>query len=492
MNQFHLKRNPRRTITRNGAQPVRKWWIAFLAVALAALILAGCGGGDTPASDAPPEEQPGTVPAAASSQDEATATPEPPAEADTAPAAAADAGPTVPPPDIAELGPVATLAPEERNMMYEAEPEMEIDPSRYYYATLKTNRGDIEVQLFADRAPKTVNNFVFLARQGFYDNTIFHRVLDGFMAQAGDPTGTGQGGPGYEFEDEFFPGLVFDQSGLLAMANRGANTNGSQFFITFGPTDWLNNLHTIFGKVIEGEEILNQITRRDPQVDPNAPADTLYTVLIEESDTSVLPTPTPSPPTPTPTMTPTPFAPTADDSRPLADLPASEKSNYYNTPPEMVIDTSQSYTATIVTTQGTMTATLYAAEAPIAVNNFVVLANLGFYDDMPISQVQPDDALVTGSPDNTPPNDVGYRLAAELGQVAAIDIGAITYIPMEQLADGSIVSSGSLLLVALVKPPAGVEAGWPFFAQIVEGVDVLESLTTNDMIESITVTSDAG
>src|SRR5690606_38990333 len=254
-----------------------------------------------------------------------------------------------------------------------------IDPSRYYYATLKTNRGDIEVQLFADRAPKTVNNFVFLARQGFYDNTIFHRVLDGFMAQAGDPTGTGQGGPGYEFEDEFFPGLVFDQSGLLAMANRGANTNGSQFFITFGPTDWLNNMHTIFGKVIEGEEILNQITRRDPQVDPNAPADTIYTVLIEENDTSVLPTPTPSPPTPTPTMTPTPFAPAADDSRPLADLPAAEKVNYYNTAPEMVIDPDQSYTATIVTTQGTMTATLYAAEAPIAVNNFVVLANLGFY-----------------------------------------------------------------------------------------------------------------
>src|SRR5690606_22412320 len=175
-------------------------------------------------------------------------------------------------------------------------------------------------------------------------------------------------------------------------------------------------------------------------------------------DTSVLPTPTPSPPTPTPTMTPPPFAPAADDSRPLADLPAAEKVNYYNTAPEMVIDPDQSYTATIVTTQGTMTATLSAAEAPIAVNNFVVLANLGFYDDMPISQVQPDDALITGAPDNTPPNDVGYRLAAEVGQVTPIDIGAITYIPMEQLADGSIVSSGSLLLVALVQPPAGVEA----------------------------------
>ncbi len=151
--------------------------------------------------------------------------------------------------------------------MYDAPPEMMIDPDAYYYATLRTEKGDIKVQLFADRAPNTVNNFVFLAREGFYDNTTFHRVIDGFMAQAGDPAATGAGGPGYLFEDEFFPGLEFDQSGLLAMANRGPGTNGSQFFITFSPTEWLNGGHTIFGKVIEGEDVLADITRIDPQID---------------------------------------------------------------------------------------------------------------------------------------------------------------------------------------------------------------------------------
>jgi peptidylprolyl isomerase/peptidyl-prolyl cis-trans isomerase B (cyclophilin B) len=175
--------------------------------------------------------------------------------------------------------------------MYDAPPPMEIDPDKYYYATFVTDRGNIKVQLFAKRAPNTVNNFVFLARQGFYDNTIFHRVLDGFMAQGGDPTGTGTGGPGYEFADEFYPGLNFDRPGLLAMANRGPNTNGSQFFITFAPTEWLNGQHTIFGEVIEGADVLDKLTRRDPIQQADIQGDTLYTVIIEESESSILPTP---------------------------------------------------------------------------------------------------------------------------------------------------------------------------------------------------------
>lgn len=481
MSQSLPKSNSHRPATRAGSvRSLGSVWRYLLVAALAALVVAGCGGVTAPDGEAAADDsaQVATIP-------QPTATPAPDAEAGT------DAGPTVAPPEIAAPGPVATLSPMDRNMMYEAAPPMEIDPAKYYYATLKTNRGDIVVQLFADRAPNTVNNFVYLARQGFYDNTTFHRVIEGFMAQAGDPTGTGAGGPGYEFEDEFFPGLVFDQSGLLAMANRGPGTNGSQFFLTFGPTEWLNNMHTIFGKIIEGEDVLSQITRRDPESNPDAAADILYTVLIEETDASILPTPTPAPPTPTPTMTPTPYAPTTDEARPLAEVPVAERAGYFNTAPEMEIDPAQSYTASIVTSQGTMTATLFAAEAPLAVNNFVVLANLGFYDGMPISQVQPGDALVTGSPDNNPPSDVGYRLTAELGQVTTIDIGSITYIPMEQLPDGSIVSSGSLLLVALAAPPAEVAAQWPFFAQIVEGVEVLANLTTSDSIESITITSGA-
>jgi peptidylprolyl isomerase len=458
-------------------------------------LLAACSG-----SEAPAVEEAAT-PAAA-----VAATEEPPAESDgeaaveaataeATPAPADDAveeAPLVPPPDLAERGPVATIAPADRNMMYDTEPPMEIDPAQYYYATLLTEKGEIKVQLFADRAPKTVNNFVYLARQGYYDNTTFHRVLDGFMAQAGDPTGTGSGGPGYEFEDEIYPGLVFDQLGLLAMANRGPGTNGSQFFITFGPAEWLNGNHTIFGKVIEGEEILSQLTRRDPDAGPTEPGDEVYTILIEETDSSVLPTPTPSPPTPTPTATPTPFAPTSADAvgQSLAEMPAAERVNHFNTAPEMVIDTALQYTATITTSKGPLVVTLYDDAAPVAVNNFVVLAELGFYDQTPISQVQPNDSIVIGSPNNSPPADAGYRFPAELGALENADIGAISYIPMEQTADGSILSSSSLLLLALVQPPPQVTAQYPFFAQVVEGVDLLPQLTTSDTIESITITSD--
>jgi len=160
-------------------------------------------------------------------------------------------------------------------------PAMSIDPQKTYIATFKTAKGDIVVQLLADKAPKTVNNLVFLARQGFYDNTTFHRVLKDFMAQGGDPTGAGSGGPGYKFEDEFAPGLAFDQPGLLAMANSGANTNGSQFFLTFVPTPWLNGKHTIFGKVTAGMDVLLALTLRDPSK-ATAPGDLLKTIEISE------------------------------------------------------------------------------------------------------------------------------------------------------------------------------------------------------------------
>ncbi len=162
-------------------------------------------------------------------------------------------------------------------------PAMTIDPTKTYVAILKTEKGDIKVQLFADKAPKTVNNFVFLARQGYYDNTTFHRVLKDFMAQGGDPTGTGGGGPGYRFEDEIDSTLKFDDGGYLAMANAGPNTNGSQFFITFVPTPWLDGNHTIFGKVVEGMEVVKSLTLRDPSENPNFRGDLLKTIIIEES-----------------------------------------------------------------------------------------------------------------------------------------------------------------------------------------------------------------
>ncbi len=148
---------------------------------------------------------------------------------------------------------------------WKSAPEMQIDPKKKYKARMETDKGTMVVELFADKAPKTVNNFVFLAREGFYDGLIFHRVINDFMVQGGDPTGTGSGGPGYKFGDEFHPSLKHDKPGMLSMANAGPGTNGSQFFITHVPTPWLDNKHSIFGQVVEGMDVLMSIPARDPR-----------------------------------------------------------------------------------------------------------------------------------------------------------------------------------------------------------------------------------
>jgi cyclophilin family peptidyl-prolyl cis-trans isomerase len=166
---------------------------------------------------------------------------------------------------------------------YDAPPPFTLDVTREYIATFRMeNGGQFKVKLYADKTPNTVNNFVFLAREGFYDGTTFHRVIEGFMAQGGDPQGTGMGGPGYQFEDEFRDDLVFDRAGLLAMANSGPNTNGSQFFITFDATPHLNGLHTIFGEVIEGMDVVSALTRRDPNLNPGFAGDVIVTIEITE------------------------------------------------------------------------------------------------------------------------------------------------------------------------------------------------------------------
>jgi peptidyl-prolyl cis-trans isomerase B (cyclophilin B) len=140
---------------------------------------------------------------------------------------------------------------------------MSVDPSKSYVATIETSRGTIVVDLFAKDAPKTVSNFVFLAREGFYDGTIFHRVIPDFMIQGGDPTGTGRGGPGYRFEDETKGNPNNHKAGSLSMANAGPNTNGSQFFITHVKTEWLDGKHTVFGSVRSGKDIVDAVKQGD-------------------------------------------------------------------------------------------------------------------------------------------------------------------------------------------------------------------------------------
>jgi cyclophilin family peptidyl-prolyl cis-trans isomerase len=167
-------------------------------------------------------------------------------------------------------------------MQWKTPPALEIDPKKKYTAHMKTDVGTLVIELFADKTPKTVNNFVFLARQGFYNGVIFHRVIANFMAQGGDPTGSGMGGPGYKFGDEFHPSLKHDKQGVLSMANAGANTNGSQFFITHVPTPHLDNRHSVFGQVIEGLDVLMAIQPRDPG-NRNAPAVKIQSIEIIES-----------------------------------------------------------------------------------------------------------------------------------------------------------------------------------------------------------------
>lgn len=162
-------------------------------------------------------------------------------------------------------------------------PQMTVDPKKKYTATLHTNKGDIVIQLFPDKAPITVNSFIFLARNGWFNNVIFHRVIPGFVAQTGDPSGSGYGSPGYAFDNEISSGLKYDKAGVVGMANSGPGSNGSQFFITYGPAPNLDGGYTIFGQVTAGMDIAQKLTPRDPSSGGDLPAgDVIQSVTIEE------------------------------------------------------------------------------------------------------------------------------------------------------------------------------------------------------------------
>jgi peptidyl-prolyl cis-trans isomerase B (cyclophilin B) len=177
---------------------------------------------------------------------------------------------------LVACGPQAVEPGKEESPMskkrWSSPPEMQIDPEQIYVATMETDRGTIVLELYPQHAPKTVNNFVFLAREGFYDGLTFHRVISDFMIQGGDPTGSGSGGPGYKFEDEVKDNPLTHETGVISMANAGPNTNGSQFFITHSPQPHLNGNHTVFGKVMQGQDV----------VDATRQGDRMITVTITE------------------------------------------------------------------------------------------------------------------------------------------------------------------------------------------------------------------
>ena len=183
---------------------------------------------------------------------------------------------------VQQEAPMEAPAEQAEFKQYDAAPPMIIDTNVQYFATVKMAKGgEFVIELYPDKAPITVNSFVFLAREGFFNGVTFHRVIDGFMAQGGDPTGTGRGGPGYQFVNEDSD-LTFDKEGVVAMANAGRDTNGSQFFITFGPRASLNSGYTIFGQVIEGMDVVNNITRRDPMSNPDFEGDMIQSITITE------------------------------------------------------------------------------------------------------------------------------------------------------------------------------------------------------------------
>jgi peptidylprolyl isomerase len=178
--------------------------------------------------------------------------------------------------------PRGTATPGSATRQYATPPAMAIDPAKTYVAVLETDKGTIRIKLLPDIAPQTVNSFVFLARQGYFDGVTFHRVIPGFVAQGGDPTGTGRGGPGYNLPDEF-SNIPIDK-GIVAMANTGQpNSSGSQFFITYSRQETLDGKYTVFGEVIEGMDVAEKLTPRDPEQNPNAPpGDRMIKVTIDE------------------------------------------------------------------------------------------------------------------------------------------------------------------------------------------------------------------
>ncbi len=367
-----------------------------------------------------------------------------------------------------ESNPDMPKEPAARNNMYTSTPPMTIDPSKVYRATFVTSKGDIVVELFANKAPNTVNNFVFLAREGFYDNTMFHRVIADFMAQGGDPTGTGMGGPGYEFADEFSPDLKHDGPGVLSMANAGPNTNGSQFFITFGATPWLDGMHTVFGKVIEGLDVLQSISLRDPST-ATEPGDLIKTIRIEEVANSVLPTPIP-------------VVLTQPGQVPMPEEPA-QRYGMYSSPPAMIIDPTVKYYATFKTDKGDIVVELFADKAPNTVNNFVFLAREGFYDNTMFHRVIADFMAQGGDPTGTGMGGPGYQFADEFNADLKHDGPGVL-----SMANSGANTNGSQFFITFVATP-WLDGMHTVFGKVVEGLDVLLSISLRDP-ESATTPGD--
>ena len=379
--------------------------------------------------------------------------------------------PIVPVPPADGSRPLADLTAVERNGRFSGPAPTYIKPAAFYVATITTDKGNIVAELYQD-TPQSANNFVTLALNGFYDSLTFHRVEPGFVIQGGDPAGNGSGGPGYTIPAEIKHG---HPRGALAWARTGdavnpeRRSNGSQFYITLDNTPFLNGGYTVFGYVIEGMSVADRIAREDK----------IIRVDIREDPVSHLPPPTP---------TPEPRAPVPQEGRPLAKIPVALREDIYNTPPAMYLDTAKAYQATLETDKGNIVVELDPMTAPITVNNFVLLSNLGFYDGMPVAHVQPAAYMVTGSPAKRPDSDVGYALPLESsGSINPVIVGTVSMYPVQDPATGNSLASGSQFFISFAQMPEGTTP-LNIFGKVIEGMEVATKLAVDDIIRMITIT----
>jgi cyclophilin family peptidyl-prolyl cis-trans isomerase len=448
--------------------------LVLTVLALAVLLMAACA----PATPAPvATEAPAAAPTATAAPAAAPATesaPQPTAAAPAATAVAATAAPDtrpIVPAPVEGQRPLADLTPAERVDRFSGPAAPATDPKAIYVATIVTDKGNIVAELYQD-TPEGVNNFVTLAQNGFYDGLTFHRVEPGFVIQGGDPAGNGQGGPGYTI-----PAEINHQhsKGALAWARTSDEVNperassGSQFYITLDKTPFLDGGYSVFGQVLEGMDVAEKITAGDK----------IQKIEISQATASLMPTPEP---------TPTPNPPVAAEGRPLAQLPIEKREGVYNAAPALTIDPTKSYQATIETAGGNIVVDLDAKTLPQTVNNFVMLANLGYYDNMPIAAVMTDTMFITGSPAKQPASDVGYTLPLEpTASASTIVTGTVGMYPVADPATGNPVASGSQFFVSFVGQPDAT-APLNLFGKVSEGLDVARKLTDKDVIKTITIT----
>ncbi len=427
--------------------------LAVMTLFFVALMVLSCAPAQAPATSAPAEQP---TPA------------QPPATPIPSPAPGGKGPVPVPPADGSR--PLAQLPPAERADRFSGPAPMSVDPNTIYIATIVTAKGNIVAELYPD-TPESVNNFVTLAKNGFYDGLTFHRVEPGFVIQGGDPAGTGAGNPGYTIPAEIKHN---HPRGALAWARTSDEVNperrssGSQFYITLEATPFLDGAYTVFGYVIEGMEVADQI----------AAGDVIERIDISTAQTSLLPTPT---------LTPLPKAPVLEEGRPLARLSLADRQNLYNTAPATLIDPAKSYQATIETDEAKIVIDLDAETAPATVSNFILLANLGFYDGMPLAYLETGSYAVLGSPASRPDSDVGYALDLEpAANAKQVITGTVSMYPVQDLSTSAVKASGSQFFISFVLAP---DSGVPLniFGQVTSGLEDLAKLAAGDIVRSITI-----